>query len=136
MGWMTEAMKIEIGRMLQEGVSDEGIKVVMDAWKRQRAINPYAAFVEYGLLPIDPNKTVEGSIVLAANEYRCAMCGNVYLKAVSDEEAMTETNTYWPDVEQGDCAVICDDCWEKIRPEDHPQEYNESLKELREAREI
>lgn len=63
MGWMTEAMKIEIGRMLQEGVSDEGIQVVMDAWKRQRAINPYAAFVEYGLPPIDQSKIVEGSIV-------------------------------------------------------------------------
>ena len=56
-------MKLEIGRMLLEGVSDEGIKVVIDAWKRQRAINPYAAFVEYGLSPIDQSKVVEGSIV-------------------------------------------------------------------------
>ncbi len=69
-------MKLEIGRMLQEGVSDLGIQVVIDAWKRQRAINPfanaldgwvadrtYAAYVEYGLPSIDPAKTVEGSLV-------------------------------------------------------------------------
>lgn len=66
MGWMNEAMKIEIGRMLQEGVSDEGIQAVVEDWKRQVAINPftaYGAFVEYGLPPIDQSKVVEGSIV-------------------------------------------------------------------------
>ncbi len=64
--WMNEAMKIEVGRMRQEGVSDEGIQAVVDDWKRQVSINPftaYGAFVEFGLPPIDPNKTVEGSIV-------------------------------------------------------------------------
>jgi len=63
---LTTEMKLEIGRMLQEGVSDLGIKVVIDAWKRQRAIDPhatYAAYTEYGLPPINPNKTVEGSLV-------------------------------------------------------------------------
>lgn len=118
-------MKLEVGRMLLEGVSDEGIQVVVDNWKRERAINPftaYAAFVEYGLPPIDNSKTVEGSIVLAANEYRCDICGNVYEKAVTDDEAMAETKSYWPDASSEDCAVVCDDCWEKIKPEDHPQE--------------
>ncbi len=59
-------MKLEVGRMLLEGVSDEGIKAVVDDWKRQMSINPYAtyaAFVEYGLPPMDPNNVVEGSIV-------------------------------------------------------------------------
>jgi hypothetical protein len=66
MGWMNEAMKIEIGRMLQEGVSDEGIQAVVEDWKRQVSINPYAtyaAFVEYGLPLIDQSKVVEGSII-------------------------------------------------------------------------
>ncbi len=62
---LPEWLKLEIGRMLLEGVSDEGIQVVVDNWKRERAINPftaYAAFVEYGLPPVDNSKTVEGSI--------------------------------------------------------------------------
>ena len=65
---MTDEMKIEIGRMLMEGVSLEGIQVVMDAWLKARSVNPdssYASFTEIGLLPLDPNKTVEGSLVVA-----------------------------------------------------------------------
>lgn len=68
---MQEELKIEIGRMLQEGVSDEGIQAVVEYWKREMSINPftcpspsaiYAQYVEYGLPPLDPNKTVEGSL--------------------------------------------------------------------------
>ena len=65
---MDDEMKIEIGRMLMEGVSLEGIQVVMDAWMKARSVNPdspYASFTEIGLPPLDPDKTVEGSLVVA-----------------------------------------------------------------------
>lgn len=61
------------------------------------------------------------------NEYKCAICGNVYTKAITDEEAMAETQSHWPGVAQEDCAVLCDDCYQKVQPDEHPQEYQESL---------
>lgn len=54
---------------------------------------------------------------LAPNEYRCAMCKNVYTKEIRDEEAMEETLRYWPGAILVECAVVCDDCWQKINPE-------------------
>lgn len=63
------------------------------------------------------------------NEYRCAMCQQVYTKAITDEEAMAETQSHWPGVVEQDCAVVCDDCYQKISPEAHPQEYRDSLLE-------
>lgn len=75
---LTEEQKLEIGRMLREGVSDEGIRAVVDAWQLSKgeylqtyqyimheAHRPtYAFYVEFGLPPIDESKTVEGSIAL------------------------------------------------------------------------
>jgi rubredoxin len=49
---------------------------------------------------------------LAPDEYQCCLCGHIYTKAVSDEEAMEETHEYWPDVEMEQCGIVCDDCWE------------------------
>lgn len=48
------------------------------------------------------------------NEYRCALCHQVYIKAWSDEEAMQETQGYWPGMTQEECGVVCDDCWQKM----------------------
>ena len=64
---------------------------------------------------------------LALNEYRYGMCRQVYTKARSDEEAMQETQQYWPDTTQEELAVVCDDCWQKIHPERNPDEYADSL---------
>ena len=69
---ISEAMKLEIGRMLGEGLSIEGIQVVMEAWQNAR-VNPtasYAAYVEYGYPPIDTSKTVEGSIIEPVTDER------------------------------------------------------------------
>lgn len=66
----------------------------------------------------------------ALNEYRCTLCHNVYTKAWSDEEARAEMQSYWPGVAQEECAVICDDCWQKIHPEWNLSEYESSLTDL------
>lgn len=68
-----------------------------------------------------------GDGILQSNQYRCALCHNVYEKAWNDDEALAETASYWPAVPQEQLTVVCDDCWEKIRPETHPQEYAASL---------
>lgn len=64
---------------------------------------------------------------LQPNEYKCAMCGNVYTKGRTDEEAMKETQSYWPGVDQQDCAAVCDDCYQQIRPATHPEVYQETF---------
>ncbi len=63
------------------------------------------------------------------NEFRCAMCGNVYTKSWSDEEAWTEAQGDWPGLPEAEAAVICDDCYQKVAPATHPVEYLESLAE-------
>lgn len=62
-------------------------------------------------------------------EYVCAMCGKTYEKGVPDSEAMAEANEYWPTLKQEEAAIVCDDCYQGIKPEEHPAEYAESLLE-------
>jgi hypothetical protein len=64
---------------------------------------------------------------MKADEYQCAMCGGIYTKGWSEQEARAETQQYWPDTPQEELAVICDDCWQGVQPETHPVEYVVSL---------
>lgn len=56
------------------------------------------------------------------NEYECAICHGIFAKSRSDEEALEETkNVFGKDysqenIDNGDLAVICDDCWKKGLP--------------------
>ncbi len=73
---------------------------------------------------------------LKPNEYQCALCKHIYTKAMSDKEAMAETRFYWPGVDQQDCGVVCDDCWQKIRPHYLPHQARraKSSRRARKAR--
>jgi len=64
------------------------------------------------------------------NSYTCAMCHQTYDKAWSDDEAMQETTSYWPNIAAEDCAVVCDDCFKKIKPERQPEQYKASLLDM------
>jgi hypothetical protein len=57
-----------------------------------------------------------------AEEYTCAMCGKVYEKTWSDEEAMEEMRGYFGDIPMSECDVVCDDCFQAIHPATHPAE--------------
>ena len=51
------------------------------------------------------------------DEFTCALCRGTFEKTRSDEEASTECKDIFgvtPDTEP--CAIVCDDCFEKIRP--------------------
>lgn len=48
------------------------------------------------------------------NEYTCAMCGNTYTKAWSDEEAKAELEENFPDFEADACDIMCDDCYKRV----------------------
>jgi hypothetical protein len=63
------------------------------------------------------------------NEYKCAICGNVYEKAYSDEEAMEECVELFGEMSGDDLLVVCDDCFEGIDPRDHKEELEKSKRE-------
>ncbi len=57
---------------------------------------------------------------MSEESYQCAMCGGVFEKTRSDEEAMRETNELFGDVTREDCDVICDDCFKIVCPNGRP----------------
>ena len=51
---------------------------------------------------------------LANNEYRCAVCGGVYLKGWSDSEAEDELSDVFPGISKDECDLVCDDCYKAM----------------------
>lgn len=45
------------------------------------------------------------------DEYRCELCGGVFAKAWTDEEAEAELHARFPGHETVACSVVCDDCY-------------------------
>jgi len=56
-------------------------------------------------------------------QYRCGQCGGIFTKEWSDEEAKSEKERDFPGVPLECCVKICDNCYQKIRPDAHPDEY-------------
>lgn len=53
------------------------------------------------------------------DEYTCNLCGETYTATIDADEADQEYEEYFGEP-QDDDAVICDDCWKKMHPDDHP----------------
>jgi hypothetical protein len=53
----------------------------------------------------------------------CDLCKQEFEPARPDEEAMAECRSYFGNVLKEELAVVCDDCWEKIRPEKNQEWY-------------
>ena len=51
---------------------------------------------------------------LAADEYRCALCQEVFTKGWSDEEAKAEAEENFPGLAEGDACLVCDDCYKRL----------------------
>lgn len=67
---------------------------------------------------------------MSDNEYKCAMCGGVFGKTWTDEEALVETEEYFgKGWKQEYLDVVCDDCFNKIHPAEHPVEVEISKRE-------
>ena len=43
--------------------------------------------------------------------YQCAVCGGVFEKGWSDDEAAAELGEVFPGIGQQDCVLVCDDCY-------------------------
>jgi len=54
-----------------------------------------------------------------ADEYTCAICKGIFEKSTPEDEALAELKEFFGDVSPDDCDIVCDDCWEKIRPDKH-----------------
>lgn len=58
------------------------------------------------------------------NEYQCAICKGIYTKGWSDEEAEKECveNFGTAMAHDDDRMIVCDDCYQKIRSDEHTEE--------------
>jgi len=68
---------------------------------------------------------------MKANEYKCAMCGNVYKKGWTYEEAKEEAKEIFskhPDDWKIEQEVIYDDCFNKINPAENKEEVEKAKK--------
>jgi uncharacterized protein with PIN domain len=54
------------------------------------------------------------SIRLPDNYYRCAECGGVFEKALTDEEAKAQLGQEFPGIPVDECSIMCDDCYKKM----------------------
>lgn len=50
------------------------------------------------------------------NEYQCAICKEVFEKETPEELALEELKEYFGDISVNDCDIVCEDCWQKIKP--------------------
>lgn len=60
------------------------------------------------------------------------MCGNIYQKAWSDEEAMKECEENFGEELAADSnVVVCTDCYNKVHPHNHPEEVQAAKEDLK-----
>lgn len=50
-------------------------------------------------------------------EYQCAVCSQVFEPDRTEEEAVAEKEEYFPGVPIEACEIVCDPCWQIIRPQ-------------------
>lgn len=49
-----------------------------------------------------------------SNEFTCAVCGETYEKAHTEEEAKEEFELLYPDEPFDEAELICEDCFQKF----------------------
>lgn len=69
-------------------------------------------------------------------DFTCAMCGKTFKKARPDEEALAEARGIFGKIRPEECAVVCEDCYQLVNPENHPHLVEKAMKEVIEARSL
>ena len=67
------------------------------------------------------------------NEYKCAMCWGIYEKWWSKEDSEKEAEElFWSHPDNWTCGscLVCDICFEKINPRNHPIQLEKAKKNL------
>lgn len=49
-----------------------------------------------------------------ADSYTCDACGDEFEKGWSDDEADRELAVTFPGAEKAQCAIVCDDCYQRL----------------------
>lgn len=59
-------------------------------------------------------------------KFKCAMCGGIFDLHNNDEwsyeKAMEEFHRDFGDIPMECCYILCDDCYKKVCPSDHPKD--------------
>lgn len=50
------------------------------------------------------------------NSYICYMCQQTFTRGWTDEEANAEKLKLWGNIHENECEVVCDGCFQKIKP--------------------
>ncbi len=61
-------------------------------------------------------KVVKEKALVYVPTYICSMCKGEFEYNWTEEEAVAEKNENFPDVPMKECDIICDVCWNKIKP--------------------
>lgn len=53
---------------------------------------------------------------IGPNQYQCSVCGGIFDKGWSDEQAVEELKkNFSGSGDPDDCDILCDDCYKKFR---------------------
>ncbi|MCK5604807.1 hypothetical protein KAR91_23155 [Candidatus Pacearchaeota archaeon] len=63
-----------------------------------------------------------------SEKYTCALCKGVFEKTVPEDEALAELKEFFGDISVDECDIVCDDCWQKIRPDKHMEKLKEQAR--------
>ena len=55
----------------------------------------------------------EGRKRMLDNEYKCAICREIFTKTLTEEETIEQLEMEFPGAKIEDCDIICDDCYMK-----------------------
>lgn len=64
------------------------------------------------------------------NEYQCNICKGIFQKTREDEEAISEMESVFGPVPVENQVIVCDDCFQFIRPDHHPDKVAAYKKEM------
>jgi len=48
---------------------------------------------------------------MSSDSFKCAMCGGIFRKVLSHEQALANLRKRFPGVEPEECGIVCDDCF-------------------------
>lgn len=118
-----------------DGWGDEEIEEI---WIKYYGFDPRINWDTYLVIGMLKNKKEYpfGFMALEPHEYICAMCDELFHKGSSDEEA-TRGSVKNFGVEmtfQDKQLLVCDDCFKKIDPAQHPDKVQAALKEFNKTR--
>jgi hypothetical protein len=53
---------------------------------------------------------------IESNQFQCALCKGIFSLIRPTEEAEKEYENYFPGVSRKNRDVVCDDCWQIVKP--------------------